>query len=283
MEQKIANDEIEIDIGEIISVLMSKLWLILFMGVVGAMVMLIVSKFIIAPIYSSTTEVYVLNKQEQNASTVTYTDLQTGTQLTKDYVELITSRTVLTQVIAELGLKDLSISELEGMVSVTNKDETRIISITVNHTDAYEAQQIANKIREIAAVQICSVMNIEAVNVVDEANIPTAPSSPNVAKNTLLGAIVGVFLAVAFVLIRFFMDDTIKSPDDVERYLGLSVLGSIPVLDDNKKARKFKEAADFALEDEPIYQEYAEEDDEDVYYEYEDEEDDDYTYEEEDY
>lgn len=251
MEQNATRDEIEIDIKEILGVLLSKLWFIILMGIVVGIVMFVYSKYVIAPVYSSTTKVYVLSRQSSETN-VTYTDLQTGSQLTKDYIELVKSRTVLTQVIEELDLK-LSTGELAGMIDVSAATDTRIITITVNSTDVYEAQKIADAVRSIASVHICSVMNLEAVNVIDEADLPTAPSSPNITKNGILGVLAGIMIAIVIIVVRYLLNDSIVTPDDVERYLGLSVLASIPVLEDDSKRKKKRKKPELSLEDEDMY------------------------------
>ena len=99
-------DDLEIDLGEVISVVLSRIWIVIFIGILGALSMMIISKFLIAPVYSTTTQVYVLNRQDQSSTNLTSADLQSGSQLSKDYVEIITSRTVLEQVISELGQPD---------------------------------------------------------------------------------------------------------------------------------------------------------------------------------
>jgi len=251
MEQNVTRDEIEIDIKEILGVLLSKAWFIALLGVIVGIVAFVYSKYVIAPVYSSTTKVYVLTRQSSEAN-ITYTDLQTGSQLTKDYVELVKSRTVLTQVIDELDLS-ISTGELADMIDVAAATDTRIITITVNSTDVYEAQKIADCVRSIASVHICSVMNLEAVNVIDEADLPTGPSSPNVNRNAILGVLIGVILAMAIVVIRHLLNDSILTPDDVERYLDLSVLASIPVLEDESKRKKKRKKPEMSLEDEDMY------------------------------
>ncbi len=80
-------------------------------------------------------------------------------------------------------------------------------------------------------------MDIEEVNVVEEGNVPQGKVSPNVLLNTLIGGILGGIVATLVVLIIYFLDDTIKTPDDVEKYLGLSVLGSIPLQEGETVAR----------------------------------------------
>lgn len=263
MEQNTSRDEVEIDIKEILGVLLSKLWFIILLGIVVGIVAFVYSKYVVAPVYSSTTKVYVLARQSTEAN-VTYTDLQTGTQLTKDYIELVKSRTVLNQVIDDLELQK-TVDELGKMIDVTTQTDTRIITITVNSTDVYEAQKIADAVRTAATVHICQVMNLEAVNVIDEADLPSAPSSPNVMKNSIIGVLIGIILAVVIVVIRYLLDDSIVTPDDVERYLGLSVLASIPILEDeSKRKKKRKRREDIQLEDENLLHSNSEDEMEEV-------------------
>ena len=225
------NDEIEIDLREVFILLLSRAWMIIAVGIVTALIGFIISAFVIAPTYESTSKIYILNKQQEN--TVTYSDVQLGTQLTKDYAQLITSRLVLEKVIEELKLDEL----YEGMdyeamldkVEVTTPTDTRILSITVTDTDPIMAMNMANSIREAAAVHIKNVMDIEAVNVVEPANLPMEKAGPSITKWTLIGGCIGAFMVMAVVLVLFFLDDTIKTSDDVEKYLGLSTLALIPL------------------------------------------------------
>lgn len=279
METKAEKREIEIDLGEVLSLLFSRLWLLIFAGIICGLAFMIISKFLIAPVYTTTTQVYVINRQNQESDSLTSADLQSGSQLSKDYIEIIQSRTVLTKVIEELSL-DMTVGEIKSMLSISAPTDTRSIYISVSDTDAYRAQQIANKVREVASQRICEIMKVEAVNVVDEAYIPTTPSSPNILKNSILGAVGGIAIVIFIIILRFVMDDTIKTPEDVERYLGLSVLGSIPVLEDSKKAKHQKNYAEMALEDEPVYNDDEDDDYDEADFSYDnyEEEYDDYDY-----
>ena len=181
---------------------------------------------------------YVLSKQDNN--TITQQDMQTSLSLTKDYAELIKSRTVTEGVIAQLNL-DLTHEQLLGKVSVDSATDTRILSITVTDPDPYEACKIANAIRDVAANHIKNVMDIDAVNVVETANIPDQKSSPSISKNGVIGGLLGVLLSVAIILIAYISNDTIKTQEDVERYLGLSMLGTIPLTAADRKNKKKKQ------------------------------------------
>lgn len=219
------DDVIEIDLVELLGVILHNLWIIIVSGVIVAAVALLVSYFIITPKYESVTKIYVISKT--NADTMTYSDLQAGSTLTKDYKELVKSRPVLEEVLAETGI-DVELKDLEEQITVEVPTDTRIVSITVEDKDPYEARIIADSVRIAASKHIREVMDTEAVNVVEEASLPTEKSSPSILKNTAIGYAVGLFLAIAIVIINYIMDDTIKTPDDVEKFLGVSVLGSIP-------------------------------------------------------
>ena len=232
------NDEIEIDLLEVIHILFSRCWIILGVGLIAAIVCFIISKFVLTPTYVSTTKIYILNKSDN--ATVTYSDVQMGTQLTKDYAELINSRYVLEKVIVNLSLNDMEYGDLLSKVSVNTPTDTRIVSITVEHTDPVQAMKIADGIREVAGEHIQNVMDIDAVNVVEPANLPTEKAGPSVTKWTLFGGIAGVLLVCVIILILYLLDDSIKSSDDVEKYLGLSTLALIPIAIDEDSVKKGK-------------------------------------------
>lgn len=224
------NDEVEIDLGEVFHLLLSKLGVIILSGIVFCLAAVMGTMLLITPKYESTTKIVVLTNQ----------DIQTSTSLTKDYAELIKSRTVTEGVIAQLKL-DMTHEELLKKLSVDTPTDTRVVSITVTDTDPYTAAQIANAVRDIAFKHIQQVMDIKAVNVVETANIPDEPSSPSVPKNGVIGGLLGILLAAAVVLIVYLTNDTVKTPEDVEKYLGLSVLGTIPYSSKmGKKSKKKK-------------------------------------------
>lgn len=233
-------DEMEIDLQELIFVLLGKIHILILAFILGALALYLVSITLLPKKYQSSTSIYVLNRQDN--SVVTYSDLQSGTQLTKDYAELVKSRSVTEKVISQLKLntiytdmQNLDSKELAGMISVDNTTDTRIIRITVTDTNPARAQDIANAIREAAALHIEAVMDIEAVNVVDYAEMPMEAVSPNILLNTFIGAVAGVMAAAFLIILLHLSDDRIKGPDDVEKYLGVSVLGTIPL--DNSMSR----------------------------------------------
>lgn len=238
VNQNITEDEIEIDLVELFMVLKSKLHIILLSGILAALLAFIGTKLLMTPMYTSVTKMYVLSRQDSSAG-VTYSDLQTGSQLTKDYAELVKSRPVLEQVIAVLNL-DMEPEELAENITVETPTDTRILSISVESDNPKEAKEIADTLRETVSSEIKEIMHAESVDTIEDGNLPKEPSSPSLKKNMVLGGALGVFLALAILIFIFLRDDTIKNPDDVEQYLGLNVLTSIPIKGKVQKPKKVK-------------------------------------------
>ena len=242
-------EEVEVDIKELIMILLKKAWLIIIVTIFTAIIAFTISKFRIAPQYESTTKLYLVANSDNQ--TVTYSDIQVGSQLTNDYMALVKSRPVLEDTISELNL-DATTKELEDLISVSNPANTRIIEVTVKYSNPYTAKKIADKIRESSADHIENIMELKKINVVEEGNVPIEKVSPNITQNTLIGGILGAIISVLSILIVYFLNDTIKTPDDVERYLGLSVLASIPIQEGEVASKRKKAISKFMNKDKRI-------------------------------
>lgn len=232
--EQINNEEVEIDLRQIFSVILSKIVVIILVGVIFGLVALIGSKMLIKPTYESTTSLYVLNRQSQG--TTTYSDLQSSTQLTQDYVVLVTSRSVTEKVISELKL-DMTNEELVKMINVNTPTNTRVLEITVSSHDQKQAKEIADKVADVSADSIGQIMQTEKVTRIDAAELPEKPVSPDVVKNGIIAVLLGIIIATAVVIVRFVMNDRINTSEDIEKYLGISTLALIPLsdeLDDSK-------------------------------------------------
>jgi capsular polysaccharide biosynthesis protein len=236
--EKEFKDEIEIDLRGLFFAILNKLLLIIFVGIVFGGLSFGYSNYFVDPMYTSTTQVYIVNKQNAEQAALTSSDIVFASYIAKDYEVLLTSGPVLQEVIDELGLRSTQ-AALASQVSVELLENTRIMKISVTSKNPKMAKAIADKIRDVANKKTKDVMGgIEAVNAVDEANLPFRPSSPNVKRNTLLGFMAGVLVSTAIVVIIFIVDDTIKTPDDIEKKLGISVLAAIPMKSDNSHSRK---------------------------------------------
>ncbi len=230
------NDEITIDLTELIRAVWSRIYIVIIAGVLCAAAMYAGTKLFITPQYTSETKVYVLSRQSDDSS-LTYNDIQISNQLVNDYAELVNSRPVLERTISILNL-DMEPETLSKMVSSSIASSSRILSIYVKNPDPEEAKKIADVVRESAIIQITEITDAESVSTVEEASLPTSPSSPNTSRNTLMGGAFGVLAAIAVIVLITIMDDSIKTTDDVEKYLGLSVLASIPMQEGSKSTQK---------------------------------------------
>ena len=243
-KDNVQNDEVEIDVGHILSILWEKILVIIATGIIVGLAGFLVSKFLITPKYESETKLYVLNRANDSATTLS--DVQLSTQLTKDYQILVTSAPVMNQVIKELGL-NMKASELASTISVDTPSDTRVLQITVTSDDPKRAKDIADKVAQVSSKKICDIMKIEQVNVIEEGSMSEEPAVDTVQKWTLIGLALGIVLSCAVIIIRSMLDDTVKTTEDVEKYFDLSTLAVIPIseeMDDglgkNKKSRKTK-------------------------------------------
>ncbi|GEB93255.1 capsular polysaccharide biosynthesis protein [Streptococcus thermophilus] len=219
----------EIDVLALLHKLWTKKLLILFTAFCFAAFSFLGTYFFIQPTYTSSTRIYVVN-QANDSKNLSAQDLQADTFLTKDYKEIITSNDVLSEVIKDEKL-NMTEAELAKMISVDIPTDTRLISISVNAKTGQDAQTLANKVREAASEKIKNVIKDEDVTTLEEAKLPESPSSPNIKRNVLLGAVFGGFLAVVGVLGREILDDRIRRPEDIEETLGMTLLGIVPDTD----------------------------------------------------
>ena len=240
MNQEIRDDEVTIDLMELFSALWAKKTIIILSAIFMALVAFVGTKMFVTPKYTSVTKLYVMAKNDDSSASATYSELQSGSMLTKDYMELVKSRPVLEKTISKLKL-DVTPEELAGMITTETPTDTRIMSISVTDDDPKEAKQIADTLRKSVSVQITEIMNADSVNTVEEGNLPTSPSSPNVKKNMMLGALLGLVISMGFIVLISILDDTVKTPDDVEKYLGLNVLVSIPIPEGSSAPKRAKQ------------------------------------------
>lgn len=227
-----------LDLWEIAGVLLRHFWIIIFSGVLVAICALIFTRVTTTPMYTSSTKMYILNKSDGTAN-VSSSDLQLSATLAGDYAQLIKDRTVTESVISELGLS-MSAEALASRISVNMPNSGRIITISVSDPDPYMACKLATSVRDMAALHIKEVMNSEAVNVVEEANIPQGQAMYNYRRNGLMGFLLGAALVIGVLILQYMMNDTIRNADDVEKYLQLSVLGAIPILEQERKKKQKK-------------------------------------------
>lgn len=232
------DDEVEIDLLEIFYALKKKILLVLMVALAGGCIAAAYTQFLMTPIYSSTSSILVLSKETTLTSLA---DLQLGASLTSDYTVLITSTPVMEQVISDLNL-DMTAEQLKESVSINNPTDTRILEITVNNTDSKMAKKIVDEIANVSSSYIGDKMEVIPPKIIEVGKIATVRTSPSVKKNAALGFLLGFLACAAIVVVYAVMDDTIKTEEDIEKYLGVSVLAKVPDRKDfrNAKNRKSK-------------------------------------------
>lgn len=229
------DDEIEIDLKELFFALLHRIWVIILAMVVCAGIAGIWTKTMITPQFESTSMLYILS---QSTSITSLADVQLGTQLTKDYQVMINSRPVLETVIENLAL-NLTYEQLRGKITISNPADTRIVYITVTDPSPTMAKAITDEIATVSVVKIADIMKTDEPSIAEKGHIPEVKSSPSTTKNCLIAGMLGAVAAAGVIIVLFLMDDSIRSADDIEKFLGLTTLGTIP-LEDQAGSKKKK-------------------------------------------
>lgn len=232
------DDEIEIDLGAFFLRLKS-CWRAILVGLLtGALVGLLYAMFLVTPMYSSSSMVYL---RSTNSTSLSLQDLQVGTQLTKDYEIIFKSRPVLEKTISDLNLK-MNTDTLGNMITITNPEDSRILQISVTADNPNLAKSIVNSVMD-NGINTVSEIDSQEPYVIEKGIADTKKVSVSAKKTCMIGAGVGAILVIAYVFAQFMLRDTISSADDVERYLGvpvLAVVGEDPALNQKKDKRKSK-------------------------------------------
>ena len=230
-------DETEIDLVEIFYLLWNNIFKIILCMLLGAVLAFSYSRFLITPLYKATSKMYI---NTSSKTVVDISDLQISNQLRGDYKALMTSRELMDAVIKDLDL-DYTTKQLNQMISIDNPTDTRIITVTVTSPKPVEAADIANDLANRAKDFLPEIMKSEDPIVYESALVPDRKASPSNSRNTIIGALIGAVLSCGLLIVRYLMNDTIVTPDDTLKYLGVQPLAVIPegeLGSFNKKSKK---------------------------------------------
>lgn len=225
-------EEYEIDLLEIFYALKKKIVVIILAGLIGGGLAAAYCFLLAKPVYESTAKLYILS---QSTSITSLADIQMSSSLAKDYEEMIYSRPVVMQVKNNLHL-DYKYEDLKDMLEVENPTDTRCLNISCKSNDKEEARDMANEFAKVSKRQIAQIMDTDEPTLFEKAVVNKDPVKPQKIKLIIIGAILGLLIACVIVVIRYMLNDSIKTEDDIERYLGLNNLASIP----NEKTQKIK-------------------------------------------
>lgn len=231
-------EEVVIDLLALIRLLIRKLHIIIFCTLLVGMLFYAGNLFLVTPQYEANTTLYVNNSSSQDTSTaITASDLSASAQLVDTYSAIISSNTVLSQVISKADV-DLTEEELLKQISISAVNDTEVFKVSVRNPDPKAAARIANGIAAIAPDQISEIVEGSSVKVVDYARIPTEIASPNYALWAILGMMMGFAVSIAVIVVRALLDRTIKSESDFERWT-LPILGTVPDLEQANKTAAY--------------------------------------------
>ena len=218
-------NEMEIDLVSLFFYLIDK-WKLLFLGAVVGVVLAGALVFFQTPMYESSSTLYVLSK---TTSITSITDLQVGTELTSDFSVIATSKPVIDGAIKTLKKDNIKLTrkEIKKMLTVANKTDTRMLSITVTSDDA--KLSCADAITDAAVNQMASITQTDPPTIVEHPEVASAPVDNGMMKKLVMGIVLGIFLVGMVLTIRFIMNDKIQTEEDIEDYLETSVLAVIPV------------------------------------------------------
>ncbi|WP_207289624.1 YveK family protein [Senegalia massiliensis] len=219
----------EIELRELFFIVWKKKWLIVLITLISIIASAIISFFILPSEYETYTTLMVGKSQEYSGMNqgIEYNDVLLNQKLVSTYGEIAKSRAVGLEVIEDLDL-DMTYGAFREKVNVSLVNDTEIIKIVVNHGDPEEAATIANETAEVFMGQVKEIMNIDNVQVIDKALVPEGPVSPKPMLNIAISAVLGIMISVFIIFILEYLDNTIKTPNDVEKHLDLPVIGMIP-------------------------------------------------------
>lgn len=225
--------EIEIDLLELLMAFRKKLLSILLAGVIGLLVGYACSRFLITPLYTSTSMMYVVGSDSVIQSLA---DLQIGTQLTQDYQVMIKNRGVMEKVIQDLQLP-FGYKDLRRKIKVSNPQGTRILEIRVDDSDPVRVKQIADTVARASSDYIAEIMEQDPPKIIEEGEIPTEKTSPSNARNALIAAMLAMLAVMGLITFRYVMDDTIKTEEDIRNYFGVTVLAVVPLHEEEEQGK----------------------------------------------
>lgn len=214
-----------------INVLIKRLWIILLIPLLAALVTAYINLNVFEPVFESSITFFVLNKDTDSINRLAYDDILASQQLINDCRELIKSKSMTKAVIKQLNLEDITQKELAKKITVNLKNDTRILEIKVKDTNNERAKAIVEEISIVFQERVRVLINLEISGVIDEAEVPYKPVSPRPLVNTFIVFCASMFLVISFVFIIEYLDDKVKNAEDVENLLGLKVIGIIPSLD----------------------------------------------------
>jgi len=222
-----------------LNIIKKRIWIIIIIMLVFITSTILIDVFIKKNIYETNATLYVGKKTEQQTA-IMYDDLLMSQFLVKDYREIMKSRAVSEKVIYELKKKgkleaNVNTSTITDNIDVNLRNDTRIIEIKVKNSNPERAKDLANEFAEVFKVKIKELMKVDNIEIIDWAQVPDNPTKPEKKRDAVLAGFIGLLTGLCTIFFLEYLDNTIKTSEDVEKYLGLPVVGTIPNVECKKK------------------------------------------------
>lgn len=234
------NEEMELDLRGIFQILKKRRLLIISITLIAALASGIVSSFVVTPVYQASTEILVNKSEDGQGLVYNINDVNTNLKLISTYSVIIKSPRIMDLVIEDYNLS-LTSEQLISKVTINSVKDSQVMKISVQDTDQKEAARLANAIANTFQREIIEIMNVDNVQILNEAKALNNPSpvKPNITLNILIASVLSLLTAVSLSFLLEYLDNTIKSEQEIERLLGYPVLGIIGTIDEEKIDKKF--------------------------------------------
>ena len=225
-EKQTFNDEVEIDLSELFKVLKKNILMIIVISLLFAAIGLFSSVFLMDKKYNSEATIYITPKVTEQG-TIDYNSIKTNSKMVNNYMEILKGETILAKVAKQVGLE--SYEEVQGALTITNPENTELISISAETTDPELSQQIVSLTVSTFTEDMMDILNLNNVTTINEAKVNSNPVSPSKAKFTIFGFGIGLVVSCGYVCITYLFDKRLRTRDEAENFLGIPVLATVPL------------------------------------------------------
>jgi capsular polysaccharide biosynthesis protein len=216
----------EVDFRAFLLILRKRLWVIALITILCTGISGLVSYYILEPEYQTYTTL-IIGRPQDYKQKMEYNDILLNQKLVSTYGEIVKSKIVANELMSNLGL-NFTYEELDKKISVTLVKNTEIIKILVKAKDGKVAAQIANEIANVFIKHVTRIMNVQNIQVIDKAEVPLNPNKPKPIINMVIASVIGIAFSIISIFIYEYFDNTVKTSEDIEKNLGLPIIGTIP-------------------------------------------------------
>lgn len=226
-----------IDLKEYFQIIKKRAWIIVLITSIGIIVSAIISCFVLSPVYEAKTTLIINSDKVPGTEVITTDQINVSEKLAVTYGEIIKSKSVLDEVSDKLGLKG-GYEEISENINVSSVNKTQIIEVSVQDINSRRSADIANAIPKAFTKEVKRITKANSVQVIDKATVPKTPIKPNKVMNVAIAAVLGIMISLFVIFLLEYLDNKIKTPQDIEKHLGLPLLGVVPHEYKGKKGGK---------------------------------------------